>query len=56
MLPLVTATLDLGLHWICGVKLKPKAVSKPLHYFIWPERDKPGVFTTVSECEFFFGD
>jgi hypothetical protein len=31
------------------VKLKPKAVNKPLHYFIVPERDKPGSAATVSE-------
>jgi len=36
-------------HWICGVKLKPKAVNKPLHYFILPERDKPGSAATVSK-------
>jgi len=35
-------------HWICGVKRKPKAVNKPLHYFILPERDKPGSAATVS--------
>src|SRR4029434_4329840 len=37
------------LHWICGVKRKPKAVNKPLHYFIVPERDKPGSTATVSK-------
>src|SRR5262252_590275 len=36
------------LHWICGVKLKPKAVNKLLHYFIVLERDKPGSSATVS--------
>src|SRR5262249_4788 len=35
-------------HWICGVKRKPKAVNKPLHYFIVHERDKPGSPATVS--------
>jgi hypothetical protein len=35
-------------HWICGGKRKPKAVNKPLHYFIVPERDKPGSAATVS--------
>src|SRR5262245_25376277 len=33
---------------ICGVKRKPKAVNKPLHYFIVHELDKPGSSTTVS--------
>jgi hypothetical protein len=37
------------LHWICGVKLKPKAVNKPLHYFTLHELDKPGSCATVSE-------
>jgi hypothetical protein len=36
------------LRWICGVKLKPKAVNKPLHYFIVHELDKPGSSATVS--------
>jgi hypothetical protein len=36
------------LRWICGVKLKPKAVNKPLHYFIVHGLDKPGSFATVS--------
>src|SRR3989442_15827717 len=36
------------LRWICGVKLKPKAVNKPLHYFILHELDKPGSSATVS--------
>src|SRR5262247_1909852 len=35
-------------RWICGVKRKPKAVNKPLHYFIVHERDKPGSSATVS--------
>src|SRR4249920_2316512 len=35
-------------HWICGVKLKPKAVNKPLHYYIVHELDKPGSSATVS--------
>src|SRR5215470_8459814 len=39
------------LHWICGVKLKPKAVNKLLHYFIVLERDKPGSSATVSRRE-----
>jgi hypothetical protein len=30
------------------VKLKPKVGNKPLHYFILPERDKPGSAATVS--------
>jgi DNA-binding NarL/FixJ family response regulator len=30
------------------VKRKPKAVNKPLHYFIVHELDKPGSSTTVS--------
>jgi hypothetical protein len=30
------------------VKLKPKAVNKPLHYFIVHELDKPGSSATVS--------
>src|SRR2546430_4377729 len=37
------------LRWICGVKLKPKAVNKPLPYFIVHELDKPGGSATVSE-------
>src|SRR5262252_4977122 len=37
------------LHWICGVKRKPKAVNKPLHYFIVHGLDKPGSSATVSE-------
>src|SRR6266568_2067292 len=36
------------LHWICGVKLKPKAVNKPLHSCIVHELDKPGSSATVS--------
>src|SRR6266849_6564148 len=36
------------LRWICGVKLKPKAVNKPSHHCIMHGLDKPGVFTTVS--------
>src|SRR2546426_12286228 len=36
------------LRWICGVKLKPKAVNKPLPYFIVHELDKPGALATVS--------
>src|SRR5437016_5148600 len=36
------------LHWICGVKRKPKAVNKPLHYFTLHELDKPGSSATVS--------
>src|SRR3712207_1922707 len=36
------------LRWICGVKFKPKAVNKPLHYFILHELDKPGSSATVS--------
>src|SRR5215475_6197653 len=36
------------LHWICGVKLKPKAGNKPLHYCIVHELDKPGSSATVS--------
>src|SRR5262249_28482634 len=35
---------------ICGVKRTPKAVNKPLHYFIVHELDKPGSSTTVSYC------
>jgi hypothetical protein len=38
------------LRSICGVKLKPKAVNKPLHYFIVHELDKPGSSATVSKC------
>src|SRR5437588_7747624 len=37
------------LRWICGVKLKPKAVNKPLPYFIVHELDKPGSSATVSD-------
>src|SRR5262252_8077980 len=37
------------LHWICGVKRKPKAVNKPLHYFIVHGLDKPGSSATVSK-------
>src|SRR6184192_935855 len=37
------------LRWICGVKLKPKAVNKPLPYFIVHELDKPGSSATVSQ-------
>src|SRR5215813_7469713 len=37
------------LRWICGVKRKPKAVNKPLPYFIVHELDKPGSSTTVSQ-------
>src|SRR5437660_12403348 len=37
------------LRWICGVKLKPKAVNKPLPYFIVHELDKPGSSATVSK-------
>jgi hypothetical protein len=36
------------LRWICGVKLKPKAVNKLLPYFILHELDKPGSSATVS--------
>src|SRR5215471_146072 len=36
------------LHWICGVKRKPKAGNKPLHYCIVHELDKPGSSATVS--------
>src|SRR5438105_15298166 len=36
------------LHWICGVKRKPKAVNTPLPYFIVHELDKPGNSATVS--------
>jgi hypothetical protein len=36
------------LRWICGVKRKPKAVNKPLPYFIVHELDKPGSSATVS--------
>src|SRR4029453_9847560 len=36
-------------RWICGAKPKPKAVNKPLHYFIVHELDKPGSSTTVSK-------
>src|ERR1700746_84798 len=39
------------LRWICGVKLKPKAVNKPLPYFIVHELDKPGSSATVSLFE-----
>src|SRR2546426_10244363 len=42
------------LRWICGVKPKPKAVNKPLPYFIVHELDKPGSSATVSKkstCE-----
>src|SRR5713101_9714898 len=39
------------LRWICGVKLKPKAVNKPSHHCIMHGLDKPGVFTTVSNCQ-----
>src|SRR5215831_17270431 len=35
-------------HWICGVKRTPKAVNKPLPYFIVHELDKPGNSATVS--------
>src|SRR5215813_9895234 len=35
-------------RWICGVKRKPKAVNKPLPYFIVHELDKPGNSVTVS--------
>src|ERR1700758_539054 len=35
-------------RWIGGVKLKPKAVNKPLPYFIVHELDKPGSSATVS--------
>src|SRR5262249_23688631 len=35
-------------RWICGVKRKPKAVNKPLPYFIVHELDKPGNSATVS--------
>src|SRR5262249_32148323 len=38
-----------ALHWICGVKRKPKAVNKPWHHCIVHGLDKPGVFTTVSD-------
>src|SRR2546423_8321897 len=38
-------------RWICGVKLKPKAVNKPLPYFIMHELDKPGSSTTVSKSK-----
>src|SRR6516164_8630841 len=41
---------------ICGVKRKPKAVNKPLHYFIVHELDKPGSSTTVSFRGFIFND
>jgi Transposase DDE domain len=37
------------LRWICGVKLKPKAVTKPLQYFTLHELDKPGSSATVSK-------
>src|SRR6266436_3586270 len=37
-----------ALHWICGVKPKPKAVNKPLQHSIVHGLAKPGVFTTVS--------
>src|SRR5919201_144089 len=37
------------LHWIGGVKRKPKVVNKPLHYCIVHELDKPGSSATVSE-------
>src|SRR5713101_6294938 len=36
--------------WICGVKPKPKAVNKPSPHSIVHGLDKPGVFTTVSNC------
>src|SRR5215510_749077 len=36
------------LRSICGVKRKPKAVNKPLQYFIVHELDKPGSSATVS--------
>jgi hypothetical protein len=36
------------LRWICGVKLKPKAVNKPSPHSIVHGLNKPGVFTTVS--------
>src|SRR5215813_15564916 len=36
-------------RWICGVKRKPKAVNKPLPYFIVHELDKPGNSATVSK-------
>src|SRR5678815_1310149 len=35
-------------HWICGVKPKLKAVSKPSPHFIVHGLGKPGGFTTVS--------
>src|SRR5712691_7723952 len=38
-----------ALHWICGVKPKPKAVNKPLQHSIVHGLAKPGVFTTVSK-------
>src|SRR4029434_8598848 len=41
------------LHWICGVKRKPKAVNKPLHYFIVHGLDKPGSSATVSLCSLY---
>src|SRR5512132_3188511 len=44
------------LRWICGVKLKPKAVNKPLPYFILHELDKPGSSATVSDGEPFRGE
>ena len=42
------------LRWICGVKLKPKAVNKPLPYFILHELDKPGSSATVSFFTIFY--
>ena len=36
------------LRWICGVKPKPQAVNKLLHYFILHGLDKPGSSATVS--------
>src|SRR5690348_1677483 len=41
------------LRWICGVKLKPKAVNKPLHYFTLHGLDKPGSSATVSKSDSF---
>src|SRR5436309_8591613 len=41
------------LRWICGVKLKPKAVNKPLHHFIVHGLDKPGSSATVSKMPSF---
>src|SRR5215831_11066600 len=42
-------------RWTCGVKPTPKAVNKPWQHCIVHGLDKPGVFTTDSILQEYYG-